>query len=312
VTLATAVGPMTSEGAPGTVAHVKVRSAVIPVAGLGTRFLPATKAVPKEMLPIVDTPAIQLVVEEAVRAGITDILMVTGRAKRSIEDHFDRSAELEQFLEEKGKFDELKQVRAIAELATIYYTRQRDPLGLGHAVACAEDHLRGEPFVVILPDDLVRPKAPLLDRMLKVHERYGRSVVAAIEVTREESSLYGMIEPEPIGEDLVKIVSIVEKPDPARSPSNLAAIGRYVFTPEIFDALRETPPGHGGEIQLTDAINLLAQDQAVYALTFEGRFDVGNKLDYLRATVEIALEREDVGADFKAYLAELARREKLS
>jgi UTP--glucose-1-phosphate uridylyltransferase len=302
---------MTARGRTGTVAAVKVRSAVIPVAGLGTRFLPATKAVPKEMLPVIDTPAIQLVVEEAVRAGITDILMVTGRGKRAIEDHFDRSGELEQFLESKGKFDELKKVRAIAELATIYYTRQRDPLGLGHAVACAEEHLRGESFVVILPDDLVRPKTPLLDRMLKVHERYGRSVLAAIEVPREEAALYGMIEPEPVDENLVRIVSIVEKPSPDRSPSTLAAIGRYVFTPEIFDALRETPPGHGGEIQLTDAINLLAQDQAVYALTFEGRYDVGNKLDYLRATIEIALERDDLGPEFKAYLVELVQREKL-
>jgi UTP--glucose-1-phosphate uridylyltransferase len=263
------------------------------------------------MLPVVDTPAIQLVVEEAVRAGVTDILMVTGRGKRSIEDHFDRSFELEHFLESKGKFDELKMVRAIAELATIYYTRQRDPLGLGHAVACAETHVGDKPFVVMLPDDLVRPKTPLLDRMLKVHERYGRSVLAVIEVGRDDASLYGMIEPEPVEEDLVRIVSIVEKPAPERSPSTLAAIGRYVFTPEIFDALRQTPPGHGGEIQLTDAINLLAQDQAVYALTFDGRFDVGNKLDYLRATVELALERDDVGSEFKAYLAELARREKL-
>jgi UTP--glucose-1-phosphate uridylyltransferase len=290
---------------------MRVQHAVIPVAGLGTRFLPATKATPKEMLPIVDTPAIQLVVEEAVRAGITDILMITGRGKRSIEDHFDRSAELEHFLESKGKFDELKQVRAIAELAQIYYTRQRDPLGLGHAVAFAEEHVGDEPFVVLLPDDLIQRRVPLLDRMLKIHERYGRSVLAAIEVPREEVSLYGTIEPEPVEEDLVRIVSIVEKPSPEDAPSNLAAIGRYVFTPEIFDALRETPPGHGGEIQLTDAINLLAQDQAVYALTFEGRYDVGNKLDYLRATVEIAMEREDLGADFKAYLAELVRREKL-
>ena len=290
---------------------MRVQHAVIPVAGLGTRFLPATKATPKEMLPIVDTPAIQLVVEEAVRAGITDILMVTGRGKRSIEDHFDRSAELEHFLESKGKFDELKQVRAIAELAQIYYTRQRDPLGLGHAVAFAEAHVGNEPFVVILPDDLIQRRVPLLDRMLKIHERYGRSVLAAIEVPREEVSRYGTIEPESVEEDLVRIVSIVEKPTPESAPSNLAAIGRYVFTPEIFDALRETPPGHGGEIQLTDAINLLAQDQAVYALTFEGRYDVGNKLDYLRATVEIAMEREDLGADFKAYLAELVRREKL-
>ena len=290
---------------------MKVQHAVIPVAGLGTRFLPATKATPKEMLPVIDTPAIQLVVEEAVRAGITDILMITGRAKRSIEDHFDRSPELEHFLESKGKFDELKQVRAIAELANIYYTRQRDPLGLGHAVACAEAHIGNEPFVVMLPDDLVKPKTPLLDRMMKVHERYGRSVLAAIEVGREDSSLYGMIEPEQVDDDLARVVSIVEKPSPEDSPSNLAAIGRYVFTPEIFDALRETPPGHGGEIQLTDAINLLAQGQAVYAVSFEGRFDVGNKIDYLRATVELALDRDDVGADFKAYLAGLVRREKL-
>jgi UTP--glucose-1-phosphate uridylyltransferase len=290
---------------------MKVQHAVIPVAGLGTRFLPATKSTPKEMLPVIDTPAIQLVVEEAVRAGITDILMITGRGKRSIEDHFDRSAELEHFLESKGKFDELKQVRAIAELATIYYTRQRDPLGLGHAVACAEAHIGNEPFVVMLPDDLVRPKTPLLDRMMKVHERYGRSVLAAIEIAREDASLYGMIEPEQVDDDLVRIVSIVEKPDPEDAPSNLAAIGRYVFTPEIFDALRETPPGHGGEIQLTDAINLLAQGQAVYAVSFEGRFDVGNKIDYLRATVELALERDDLGAEFKAYLADLVRREKL-
>jgi UTP--glucose-1-phosphate uridylyltransferase len=164
---------------------------------------------------------------------------------------------------------------------------------------------------VILPDDLVRPRTPLLDRMLKVHERYGRSVLASIEVAREDAVHYGMIEPEPVDEDLVRIMSIVEKPEPRDAPSTLAAIGRYVFTPEIFDALRETPPGHGGEIQLTDAINLLAQEQAVYAVTFEGRFDVGNKLDYLRATVEFALEREDLGADFKAYLAGLVRREKL-
>ena len=290
---------------------MKVQHAVIPVAGLGTRFLPATKATPKEMLPVIDTPAIQLVVEEAVRAGITDILMITGRGKRSIEDHFDRSAELEHFLESKGKFDELKQVRAIAELANIYYTRQRDPLGLGHAVACAEAHIGNEPFVVMLPDDLVKPKTPLLDRMMKVHERYGRSVLAAIEVAREDASLYGMIEPEQVDDDLARVVSIVEKPSPETTPSNLAAIGRYVFTPEIFDALRETPPGHGGEIQLTDAINLLAQGQAVYAVSFEGRFDVGNKIDYLRAMVELALDRDDVGADFKAYLAGLVRREKL-
>ena len=208
---------------------MKVQNAVIPVAGLGTRFLPATKATPKEMLPVIDTPAIQLVVEEAVRAGITDILMVTGRGKRSIEDHFDRSAELEHFLEAKGKFDELKQVRAIAELASIYYTRQRDPLGLGHAIACRDPHRRQ----AVRRDAARRSRPaqdPLLDRMLKVHERYGRSVLAAIEVGRDEASLYGMIEPEPVEEDLVRIVSIIEKPAPEdprpRSPRSAATCSR--------------------------------------------------------------------------------------
>jgi UTP--glucose-1-phosphate uridylyltransferase len=292
---------------------VKVQNAVIPVAGLGTRFLPATKATPKEMLPVVDTPAIQLVVEEAVRAGVTDILMVTGRGKRSIEDHFDRSAELEYFLEAKGKFDELKQVRAIAELASIYYTRQRDPLGLGHAIACAETHIGDKPFVVMLPDDLVRPRTPLLDRMLKVHERYGRSVLAAIEVGRDEASLYGMIEPEPVEEDLVRIVSIIEKPAPERSPSTLAAIGRYVFTPEIFDALEAAPDlGPDTEIGLTDGIARLSAYQTVYAYLHEGgRFDIGEKLDYLRATVQVACDRDDLGPTFRAWLGQFCKEQGL-
>jgi UTP--glucose-1-phosphate uridylyltransferase len=291
---------------------VKVKKAIIPAAGLGTRFLPATKAQPKEMLPVVDTPSIQYVVEEAVRAGLTDILIITGRGKRSIEDHFDRSLELEHFLESNGKFDELKQVREISDMATIHYIRQKDPLGLGHAVSVAEPHVDGQPFAVLLGDDLIVDSIPLLDEMLDVHERYGRSVVAAQEVSREEISRYGSIEPEFVEERLARIVSIVEKPEPDEAPSNLAAIGRYVFTPEIFDALRETSPGRGGEIQLTDAINLLAHEQAVYAYTFDrGRFDVGNKLDYLRATVEMAIQREDVGEEFRRFLADLVQREKL-
>jgi UTP--glucose-1-phosphate uridylyltransferase len=291
---------------------VKVKKAVIPAAGLGTRFLPATKAQPKEMLPVVDTPAIQYVVEEAVRAGFDDILIITGRGKRPIEDHFDRSVELEQFLESRGKFDELKQVREISDMATIHYIRQKDPLGLGHAVAIAEPHVGKEPFAVLLGDDLISPSMPLLENMLKIHERYGRSVVAAQEVSRDELSLYGCIQPEFVEDDLAQIVSIVEKPSPEEAPSNLAAIGRYVFTPEIFDALRETQPGRGGEIQLTDAINLLAQEQAVYASVFShGRYDVGNKLDYLKATVEMAIEREDVGEEFRRWLADLVQRKKL-
>jgi UTP--glucose-1-phosphate uridylyltransferase len=291
---------------------MKVRKAVIPAAGLGTRFLPATKAQPKEMLPVVDKPAIQYVVEEACRAGIEDILIVTGRGKRSIEDHFDRSIELEHYLETKGKFDELKEVREISEMATIHYIRQRDPLGLGHAVAIAQGFVAGEPFAVLLGDDIMAPDSPLLHDMLRVYERYGRSILAAMEVTRDEISLYGAITPEFVEDRLARVTSIVEKPSPDDAPSNLAAIGRYILTPEIFDRLHGVEPGKGGEIQLTDAINALAQDQAVYAWTFDGgRYDTGNKLDYLKATIELAIDREDLGDDLKRYLVELVQRKKL-
>ncbi len=291
---------------------MKVRKAVIPAAGLGTRFLPATKAQPKEMLPLLDKPAIQYVVEEAVRAGLTDILIVTGRGKRSIEDHFDRSLELEHFLEAKGKFDELKQIREISDMATIHYIRQKDPLGLGHAVAVAQDHVGEEPFAVLLGDDIMAESNPLLMEMLKVHEHYGRSVLAAMEVSRDEISMYGSIKPEFVEDRLARVIGVVEKPSPPEAPSNLAAIGRYILTPEIFDCIRATQPGVGGEVQLTDAINLLAQEQAVYAWVFEGgRFDVGNKLDYLKATIELAIDRDDIGADLRAYLADLVQRKKL-
>lgn len=289
-----------------------IRKAVIPAAGLGTRFLPATKAQPKEMLPVVDTPSIQYVVEEAVHAGLTDILIVTGRGKRSIEDHFDRSVELEHFLESRGKFDELKMVQEISDMATMHYIRQKDPRGLGDAVAVAEEHVGNEPFAVLLGDDLIHRSVPLLAEMLRVHERYGRSVIAVQEVPPKDIGFYGSIEPEFVEEHLARVLSIVEKPSPEEAPSNLAAIGRYVLTADIFDALRETPPGRGGEIQLTDALNLLAKEQAVYAYRFdEGRYDVGNKLGYLKATVELALEREDVGEDFRAYLHDLLRRDPL-
>jgi UTP--glucose-1-phosphate uridylyltransferase len=290
----------------------KVRKAVIPAAGLGTRFLPATKAQPKEMLPLLDKPAIQYVVEEAVRFGLDDILLITGRGKRSIEDHFDRSFELEHFLESKGKFEELKDVRTITEMATIHYIRQKDPLGLGDAIATAEGHIGDEPFAVLLGDDIIPESNPLLGQMLQVHERYGRSVIAAMEVSREEISLYGSIEPEFVDERLARVVSVVEKPRPDEAPSNLAAIGRYILMPEVFQILREAQPGHGGEIQLTDAINVLAQEQAVYAWVLDGgRFDIGNKLDYVKATVELAVEREDIGEEVRAYLADLVERKKL-
>ena len=291
----------------------KVRKAVIPAAGLGTRFLPATKAQPKEMLPILDKPAIQYVVEEAAGAGITDIIIITGRGKHAIVDHFDRSFELEHFLEAKGKFDELKQVREISDMATLHYIRQRDPLGLGHAVGSAEGHVGDESFAVLLGDDLITESTPLLREMLVAHERYGRSVIAAMEVSRDEISLYGCIEPEVVeDEHLARVRSIIEKPAPDDAPSNLAAIGRYVLMPEIFDCLRRTQPGVGGELQLTDAINLLAQEQAVYAYVFDGgRFDVGNKLDYLKATIELAIDREDIGKDVRAWLGDLVERKRL-
>jgi UTP--glucose-1-phosphate uridylyltransferase len=244
---------------------------------------------------------------------MNDILIITGRGKRSIEDHFDRSIELEHFLESKGKFDELKQVREITDMATIHYIRQRDPLGLGHAVAVAEEHVGDEPFAVLLGDDIMAETNPLLSEMLGVYERYGRSVLAAMQVFRDEISLYGCIEPEFVEDDrLARVLSIVEKPDPDSAPSNLAAIGRYVLTPEIFEALRNLEPGVGGEVQLTDAINILAQDQAVYAFVFEGgRFDVGNKLDYVKATIELAVDRDDIGKDLRRWLADLVERKKL-
>jgi UTP--glucose-1-phosphate uridylyltransferase len=291
---------------------MKVRKAVIPAAGLGTRFLPATKAQPKVMLPVIDVPAIQLVVEEAVRAGIDDVLIVTGRGQQQIEDHFDRNLELERFLEERSKFDELKKIRQIAEMAEFHYVRQKEALGLGHAVSIAHAHVGDEPFVVMLGDDLIHQRKPLLAEMLRAHDTFGRSVVAAMEVSKRDIAMYGCIEPESFEDDLVRILSIIEKPSPEEAPSNLAAIGRYVFTPEIFGALRRTTPGRGGEIQLTDAINLLAQEQAVYAYRFEGgRYDVGNPLDYLKATVELAVEREDLGPEFRNWLAEFVQRAKL-
>ena len=290
---------------------MRVKKAVIPAAGLGTRFLPATKSQPKEMLPIVDKPGIQFVVEQAVKAGLLDILIITGRGKRTIEDHFDRSFELEYRLEQDGKYDELKEVREVSDMATIHYIRQKDRVGLGAAVAVAENHVDKEPFAVLLGDDIM-PDPRLLRDMVGVYDRYGRSVICGMEVPRSEIHLYGAIEPEFVEDNLARVLSIVEKPPAEKAPSNLAAMGRYVFTPEIFDALRETAPDERGEIQLTDAINLLAQQQMVYCYVFEGlRYDIGKKLDYLRATVEMAIDREDLGPEFRAFLADLVQRKKL-
>jgi len=286
----------------------KITKAVIPAAGLGTRFLPATKAQPKEMLPIVDKPAIQYVVEEAVRAGIDDILIVTGRSKRAIEDHFDRNFELEYFLEGRGKTEELAEVRRLADLADIHYVRQGEPLGLGHAVSVARKHVGDDPFVVMLGDDIMDDECTVLADMMKTHEETGASIIALSEFPIEEISSYGCVDPEFITEQLVRIGRIVEKPAPADAPSNLAVMGRYIFTPGIFDALSETRPGVGGEIQLTDAIELLLHSETVHGWVFtEGRFDVGRKIDYLRATVELALVRSDLGDEFRDYLIDLVQ-----
>jgi len=285
---------------------MSVRKAVIPAAGLGTRFLPATKAQPKEMLPVVDKPAIQYVVEEAVRAGIDDILIITGRNKRTLEDHFDSAVELELELEQRGKLDQLKEIRALADLADIHYVRQGEALGLGHAVSVARKHIGNHPFVVLLGDDLMDERFPHLERMIEQHEQLQRSVIALMEV--DDPSIYGCARCDEVGENLVRITEIVEKPKREVAPSNLAVMGRYVFTPEIFDALAQVQPGVGGEIQLTDAIALLMKEQDVYGYTFsEGRYDTGNKLDYLRATVELAARREDLGPAFRAYLADFVR-----
>ena len=290
----------------------KVRKAVIPAAGLGTRFLPATKSQPKEMLPVIDKPTIQYVIEEAVRAGITDILIITGRGKRAIEDHFDRNFELEFYLEQGKKDDLLEQVQSVSEMADIHYIRQRDPLGLGHAISVARQHVGSEPFAVLLGDDIMVDDARLLRSMLGVYERYGRSVIAVMEVPRDDISSYGCISPDDVEENLVRVGGIVEKPKPEDAPSNLAVIGRYVFTPEIFDALDRITPGAGGELQLTDAIGLLLESQTVFGLTFEsGRYDIGKKIDFLRATVELALDRPDLGTEFKAFLADLVQRRKI-
>lgn len=285
-----------------------ITKAVIPAAGLGTRFLPATKSQPKEMLPIVDKPAIQYVIEEAVRAGLTDILVVTGRGKRAIEDHFDRNFELEYYLEKQSKTELLKEVQLTSEMADIHYIRQRDPLGLGHAVSVAREHVGNEPFAVLLGDDLMVDDSRLLLSMIDIHARYGRSALALKKVPRERISAYGCVEAEPVHDGLVQVRSIVEKPEAADAPSDLAVIGRYVFTPEIFDALDRIQPGAGGELQLTDAIALLLETQTVYGCVFEyGSYDIGQKIDFLRANIELALDRPDLGPEVAEFLVQLVK-----
>ena len=284
----------------------KIRKAVFPAAGLGTRFLPATKASPKEMLPLVDKPLIQYSVEEAVASGCESILIITGRDKTAIEDHFDIAFELEQTLREKGKDELLEQVHAISELAHITYTRQKQALGLGHAIYQARDFVGSEPFAVLLADDVVDAEVPALRQMVDVFEKYDAPVIATMQVEGEAISRFGVIDADEVEPGVFKVKDMVEKPSFSEAPSDLAIIGRYIFTPDIFAAIEQTVPGAGGEIQITDAMRLLLKSRPLYALQLDGRrHDAGDKLGFLIATVEFALKREDLASDFREYLKTL-------
>jgi UTP--glucose-1-phosphate uridylyltransferase len=290
-----------------------VRKAIIPAAGLGTRFLPATKSQPKEMLPVVDKPGIQYVVEEAVRGGLDDIVIVSGRGKGSLEDHFDRSLELEAHLERAGKLDELEAIREIAALADIYFVRQKEPLGFGHAVLSGRAHVADEPFAVMVGDEIVPEpqgdEVPLLERMIEVFEQRGGSVIAVQEVAEADVSSYGIIAYEQVDGDVVRITDMIEKPDAADAPSRLASRGRYVFEPQLFDCIEATSQGVGGEIQLTDAVKQLAEERDVYAYVHRGPiYDVGKKMAFLRATIELAMRRDDLAQPVKDLVAEIAVR----
>lgn len=282
---------------------MKVKKAVFPVAGMGTRFLPATKSSPKEMLPLIDKPLVQYVVEEAVDSGIEQILFVTGRGKRAIEDHFDISIELETHLLEKGKNKTLRAVREIADLVDIFYVRQKMAMGLGHAILCAKDFVGNEPFAVLLGDDIIDSERPCLRQLLDTFDVYNSSVLALEKVPMENISSYGCVQAQPISERIFEILDMVEKPKQEEAPSDMAIIGRYVLTPRIFGILERQEPGKGGEIQLTDAILTLSKEEKVYGCLFEGlRHDCGDKLGFLKATVDMALKRPEFRTEFEAYL----------
>ncbi len=283
----------------------KVRKAIFPVAGLGTRFLPATKSSPKEMLPLIDKPLVQYVVEEAVASGIEQIIFVTGRTKRAIEDHFDSSPELELHLEEKGKDSTLQEVRDIADMVDIFYVRQKKALGLGHAILCARDFIGDEPFAVLLGDDIIDAPDPCLNQLLRLHSQTGASVLALEEVPIEQISSYGCVNVAPSVDPLL-ITDLVEKPAPEEAPSNMAIIGRYVLTPQIFPILESLPPGRGGEIQLTDALRLLKDREPIYGCCFSGtRHDCGDKLGFLKATIDLAIKRDEFRDELTSYLSTL-------
>ena len=293
---------------------MQVKKAVFPVAGLGTRFLPATKASPKEMLPLIDKPLVQYVVEEAVAAGIEQILFVTGRSKRAIEDHFDIAFELESLLSDKGKESELSQVREIAELVDIFYVRQKQSLGLGHAVLCAKDFVGCEPFAVLLGDDIIDSQLPCLGQLLDVYREYRGTVLALEKVPMENISSYGCVQANQIYKQVFEVTDLVEKPKPEEAPSDMAIIGRYVLTPEIFPILERQEPGKGGEIQLTDAILTLSKNEAIYGCLFDGkRYDCGDKMGFLKATVDLALKRKEFNGEFRRFLLErLSEQQEIS
>ncbi|MEK6538956.1 MAG: UTP--glucose-1-phosphate uridylyltransferase GalU [Nitrospirota bacterium] len=283
-----------------------VKKAIFPAAGLGTRFLPATKASPKEMLPLVDKPLIQYVVEEAIASGIEEIIIITGRGKRAIEDHFDISYELENVLKEKGNTKSLAEIQKISNMVDICYVRQKEALGLGHAILCAKNLVRDEPFAVLLGDDIIDSEVPVLKQMLEIYNKYGASVIAVQEVDRSQVSSYGIIKAVPIADGVYKIDDMIEKPNIEDAPSNLAIIGRYILAPEIIGLLEKTEPGRGKEIQLTDALRELVKTMPVYGYKFQGkRYDAGDKLGFLQATVEIGLKNEEFGESFRNYLKTL-------
>jgi UTP--glucose-1-phosphate uridylyltransferase len=285
---------------------MKVRKAAIIAAGWGTRFLPITRSQPKEMLPLVDKPLIQYSVEEAIASGIEQVIIVTALGKRAIEDYFDRSFELEHFLEQKGDTERLRQMKELSKLVDVCYIRQKEQLGLGHAILTAKNIVGGEPFAVILPDDVIDSDVPSLKRMIEVYEKYGAGVVAVERVSDEGTRKYGVIEPKQVSEGVYQVLRLAEKPGPQKAPSHLGIVGRYILTPEIFDILMVTPPGKGQEIQLTDALQLLLKEQALYAYELEGvRYDTGTPLGWLEANVALALERDDIGLDLKEYLRKL-------
>lgn len=287
-----------------------VHKAIIPAAGLGTRFLPATKAQPKEMLPIVDKPTLQFIIEEAVESGIEEILIITGRNKKSIEDHFDKSVELELELEKKGKTELLEEVRRISDMVNIHYIRQKEPLGLGHAVYCAKSFISNEPFAVLLGDDIVYSDKPCLKQMIEVYDEYKTTILGVQKVPEEEVNKYGIVKGKQIADRIYEVNDLIEKPAVEDAPSNMAILGRYIINPGIFEILEHTKPGKGGEIQLTDALKELAQREAIYAYNFEGkRYDVGDKQGFLEATVEYALRREDLREDFLNYLQRTLEKE---